>query len=365
MVQPVRAGEAHAHHAAATAELAAVFDLPAAGARASEAATHAAHAAPHAALLATAVFGLGTVTHGEVEVPRRSEGHLAALAVLGLVEEEAAPVGVCVVGQFLMQNVVDGGSEVYVIFVSGSVLAVLEEAFEVIQVLLQVFFLLLLDILFLGIVQNDVQAIGSLETFLFDTALVVVACATGIGPSLVECPDVAARKAVPGNVGFFKLAYVHAVFAALDFFDKHVHTAIHTVDIEVKVLGTGAITASLPKEPVGERVSNHAFVHIGPVENPVIGRREPEHAHVDGFALVVVDFDGVTGLGECGGGLSSHLDADIVESTLGTIGHTVCFSVQYPHCGWNFIGDIHVQAFLLGVNEDNREVIGLREAQSY
>ena len=91
-----------------------------------------------------------------------------------------------------MQDVVDGRSEIHVFIVSVSVFAVFEQRFEVVQILLQVFFLLFLNIRFLGIVQNDVQPVGGVETFGFDAALVIAAAATGVGADFVECPKVTA-----------------------------------------------------------------------------------------------------------------------------------------------------------------------------
>ena len=135
-------------------------------------------------------------------------------------------------------------------------------------------------LVFLGVVHDDVHAVGSLEAFCVDAALVVVAGATGVGSGLVERPNVTARNVVATDVGLFKLAHVHAVLAALDFFDKHVHAAVHAVDVEVKVLGAGAVVARLPKEPVGKRVAHQALVHVRAVQNPVVGRGEPEQAHV-------------------------------------------------------------------------------------
>ena len=267
-----------------------------------------------------------------------------------------------------MQYVVYRRTEVHILLVSATVLAILEQSFKGVQVVLQVIFLLLLKfvllrvLVLLGIVHDDVHAIGSLEPFGIDTALVIVASATGVGTGLVECPDVTARKAIASEVGFFKLAHVHAVLAALDLFDKHVHAAVHAVDVQVEMPGTRAVTACLPEHPMGERVSDHALVYIRTMENPVVGRREPEHAHVDAFALLVVDFDGVARLRERGGRLATHLDADVVGCTLGTVGYVVCFSVQHFHGGGNFFGDIHVQTFLLGVNEDSGQIDGLRQS---
>ena len=222
-------------------------------------------------------------------------------------------------------------------------------------------FVLCRVLVLLGVVHDDVHAVGCLEPFGIDTALVVIASATGIGTSLVECPDVTARQAVAGEVGFFKLAHVHAVLAALDLFDKHVHAAVHTVDVQVEMPGTRAVAACLPKHPVGERVSDHALVYVRAMENPVVGRRKPEHAHVHALALVVVDFDGVARLGEGGGRLAANLDADVVESALGTIGNVVRSPIQDLHCCGNFFGDVHVKAFTLGVNENRGQIYGLRE----
>ena len=75
-----------------------------------------------------------------------------ALAVLGFVQEETAPVGVRIVGHFFVQHVVQRRSHIDVFFIPLTVLAVLEQAFKVVQVLFQVVFLLFLDVFFLGIV---------------------------------------------------------------------------------------------------------------------------------------------------------------------------------------------------------------------
>ena len=262
----------------------AALDLPAGGAGTSHSATAHAATAPHipveavvAAVIVTAVLGLTSVAHGEVKVPSRAKRHLAALAFLGLVQEETAPVGVGVVGHFFVQHVVERRSHVHIVFVPATVLAVLEQVLEIFQVFFQVGLLLLLEVLLLGVVHDDVQAVGGLEAFLVD---VFVAHAAGIGAGLVECPDVAAGHVVAANVGFFKLAHVYAVFAAFDFFDKHVHAAVHAVDVEVEMLGAGAVVACLPKQPVGERVAHHALVNVRAMEYPIVGRGEPEHAYV-------------------------------------------------------------------------------------
>ena len=95
--EPVRSFQA-THAAAAEAETATkaaataaafAFDLPA---------------------VAAAIAHHAAIAHSEVEVPRRTQGHftflefLAVLAslIFGLVQEEAAPVGVAVVGDFLV-----------------------------------------------------------------------------------------------------------------------------------------------------------------------------------------------------------------------------------------------------------------------
>ena len=241
-----------------------------------------------------------------------------------------------------MQDVVDGRSEIHVFIVSISVFAVFEQRFEVVQILLQVFFLFFLNVRFLGIVQNDVQTVGGVETFGLDAALVVAAAATGIGSDFVKCPKVTTGKAVAGNVCFFELADVHAVLAALDFFDEHIDATIDAVDVEVKMLGTWSITACLPKEPVSECVSEHALINVWTMQDPVVERRKSEQAHILAFALFVANFNAITRFGEHGGRLATDLDADVIEGPLGTVGHVVGLAVQYPHCSGNFVGDLVV-----------------------
>ena len=199
-----------------------------------------------------------------------------------------------------------------------------------------------MNVRFLGIVQNDVQTVGGVETFGLDAALVVAAAAAGIGSDFVKCPKVTTGKAVAGNVCFFELADIHAVFAAFDFFNHHIHTTVHSVDVEVEMLGARSVTACLPKEPVGECVAQHALVYIGAVQHPVVAGREPEHAHVRAFALIVANFNAITRFGEHGGRLATDLDADVIEGPLGTVGHVVGLAVQYPHCSGNFVGDLVV-----------------------
>ena len=163
----------------------------------------------------------------------------------------------------------------------------------------------------------------------------------------------------PGDVVFLKLAHVHAVFATLDFFDKHVYAAVHSVDVKVEVLGARSVTACLPKEPIGERVTQHALVYIGAVQHPVVAGREPEQAHVRAFAFFIANLDAVAGLGEHGRRLATDLDADVVEGSLGAVGDIVCCPVQHPHGGGNLFGDFVVKTFLLGINENDGQVVSL------
>ena len=296
--------------------------------------------------MAAAVFGLGAVAHGEVEVPSGAKRYFAfgldsvrVYLVFGFVQEETAPVGVCVVGHFFVQHVVQRRSHIDVLFIPLAVLAVLEQAFKVVQVLFQVGFLLSLDVFFLGIVQNDVQTVRGAETFLVDGA---TACATCVGSRLVESPNITTSHFVAANIGFFELANIYAVFVTFDFFEKHIDTAIDPVDVQVEMLAARAVMACLPKEPVCKCVTYQALVNIRTVENPVVGRRQPEQAYILAFTLFVTDFHAVPRLGEQSRGLSTDFDTNIVTGSFGTISHIVCLSVQYFHCGRNFFCDFAV-----------------------
>ena len=256
-------------------------------------------------VVATPIFRLGSVAHGKVKVPRRTKSHLTFLVfltilaalVLGFMQEETTPVGVRVVGDFLMQDIVYRRAYIYIIFVALAAATVLEQTFKIVQVLFQIGFLLGLDFVLLGVVQNDVQAIGSAETFSINGA---TASATGIGARLVKRPNVATGKAVASNIRFFEFAHVHAVLAAFNLFDQHVHATVYTVNVQVKMLRAGAIAARLPKEPMGKRVTEHTLVDIGAVENPVIGRRQPEQAYIHAFALFVANLYAIARLREHG-----------------------------------------------------------------
>ena len=158
--------------------------------------------------MAATIFGLAAIAHSEVEVPWRAKCNFAffeffailATLIFGFVQEETAPIGVCVVGDFLVQNVIYSRANIDILVVALSATTILEQAFKIVQILFQVVFLLLLNVFFLGVVQNDVQAVRSAKSFLFNWA---TACATGVGSGLVECPNVTAGKAIACNVGFF------------------------------------------------------------------------------------------------------------------------------------------------------------------
>ena len=318
--------------------------------------------APHTTLaaLATAIFRLASVTHGKVKVPCRAKRHLTALTVLGLVQEETAPVRVRIVGNFFVQHVIECRSHVHIVFVSATVLAVLEQAFKIVQVFFQVFFLGLLDIFLFRVMQNDVQAVRGTEAFLFDGT---AACTTRIGTRLVECPNVAAGNAVARDIGFFKFAHVYTILATLNLFEKHVHTAINTVDVQVKMPATGAIMPGLPKEPMGKRITHHTLVYIRTVEHPVVTRREPKQAHVHAFAFFVADFHAITRLREHGRRLTTNLDTDIIACALGTVSHIVRFSVQHLHGCRNLFSDLVIEALALGVNKHYRQIVCLRKCK--
>ena len=206
--------------------------------------------------------------------------------------------------------------------------------------------------------QDDVQAIGSAKAFVIDTAATGT---TRIGTRLVESPDVATRNVVAAHVGFFKFADIHAVLATLDFFNQHINATVNTVDIQVKMLGTGTIAARLPKKPMRKRITKHALVYIRPMQHPVIRRGQPEHTDIGPFTLFITDFDTVAGLGEQGRRLAPHLDADVVRSTACTVGHVVRLAIQHLHGGGNFFGHLVVEALALGIHENNRQVVSLRK----
>ena len=90
------------------------------------------------------------------------------------------------------------------------------------------------------------------------------------------------------------------------------------------------------------------------MQHPVVAGREPEHAHVRAFALLIANLDAVARLGEHGRRLTTDLDANIVECPLGAVSDIVCGPVQHFHGGGNLFGDFVVKTFLLGVNENRR-----------
>ena len=256
-----------------------------------------------------------------------------------------------------MQHIVKRRSHIHIIFVAATILTVLEQIFEIFQVLFQVGLLLSLQVFLLGVVHNDIQAVSRAETFLVD---IFHAHATGIGTRLIERPDVAASHVVATDVGFLEFAHVYTILAALDFFDEHIDAAVHAVDIQVEMPGAGAVMPSLPKQPMGKGISHHALVHIRTMQDPVVGRRQSEQAYIHAFALLVADFDAVTRFRELGRGLPTNLDTDVIAGSLGTVGHIVRGAIKNLHGGRDFLGHILIEALALGINEHNRQIVGLR-----
>ena len=112
---------------------------------------------------------------------------------------------------------------------------------------------------------------------------------------------------------------------------------------------------------MGKGVAHHALVHIRTMQDPVVGRRQPEQAYIHAIALLIADFDAVTRFRELGRGLPTNLDTDVIAGSLGTVGHIVRGAIKNLHGGRDFLGHILIEALALGINKHNRQIVGLRK----
>ena len=290
----------------------------------------------------------------EVEVPRGAKLELASLAVLVLEHVETADVGVGVVGDIFVDDVVYRGFDIQDVGASvAHYIALVALLLDGVEEVLDILLLLLVGVFLFRGTHDDGGAVLALESFLVETAC-------GVVFHLVDTEYVAAGHLVTVNVFVLELSDMYAGLGSFDFLEQQVHALVLPVQVELEKFESGTVAARALVEPVGECVADERLVDIRPVEHPVsiLGHAENLEACVvagrigDVRAGARLELYAVALLWKIGGCLPADLDANVVLFALGTVGSVVRALVQDAHCRGNLVGAFLERLPVLGVHDD-------------
>ena len=216
------------------------------------------------------------VAQGQVEIPHRPHGQLAAGAVPVLVHEQAQGIGVDVLDYFVDDEIIGKRGQVKKAAIvsprSG------QGRLQTVGVGADIVFLLRLYIVRGRVVIQIKKAVSP----------------EGVGrvPAAVDAVDIAVD---PDDIAAGHIVAVHllgveagdgdAVTVALDFFQQHIDAEIVAVDDHFAKAAAAGVGPHPARHPVYQGVAQERFVAVRSVEDPVVFGRQPQKGDVAVFAV--------------------------------------------------------------------------------